>query len=107
VNIKINKCWNSIRFIVENDYFSSSFLPIIEESIAPMIQLLEHPGDIDFDDDILYCISSLTKKSKQITSTQISTFKYFPLLHKKYKFVFGTLLTTLNYYIVYGKEYFE
>ena len=30
-NIRINKCWNTIRFIVEHDYFVANFLLLIEE----------------------------------------------------------------------------
>ncbi len=29
-NIRINKCWNTIRFIAEHDYFAANFLSIVE-----------------------------------------------------------------------------
>lgn len=71
------------------------------------MEYIAKPTQIDFDDDLLYCISALIKKSKTVSPTFMIVFKYLPALHLKYKGVFGTLLQTINYYIVYGKEHFE
>jgi hypothetical protein len=37
----------------------------------------------------------------------MKVFEFLPQLHLKYKGVFGPLLQTINYYIVYGKVLFE
>lgn len=103
--MRINKCWNTIRFLAEHDYFSSDFLAIIEESIKPLLEFLAQPGSIDFDDDLLFCISSIIKKSKVVSQTMRVVFPYLDPLHKKYKGIFGNLLETLNYYIFYGKDF--
>jgi hypothetical protein len=78
-NIRINKCWNTIRFIAEHDYFSNMYLNIIEETLMPLFEHLVNPTTIDFDDDLIFCIQSLLKKSK--TASPVMR-KIFPFLHK-------------------------
>jgi hypothetical protein len=68
-NIRINKCWNTIRFIAEHEYFVKSYLPTIEDMLRPLFEYLVKPTAIDFDDDILFCICSLMKKSKTVSPT--------------------------------------
>ena len=63
-NIRINKCWNTIRFIVEHDYFALNFIQIIEDTLLPLFEYIAQPSSIDFDDDIIFCLCSLMKKSK-------------------------------------------
>jgi hypothetical protein len=63
-NVRINKCWNTIRFIAEQDYFAANFLTIIETSLIPLFEYLVRPNSIDFDDDIIFCLNSLMKKSR-------------------------------------------
>lgn len=66
-NIRINKCWNTIRFIAEHDYFAMNFLLIIEEQLLPLFEYLVKPTMIDFDEDIIFCLCSLMKKSKTVS----------------------------------------
>ena len=63
-NIRINKCWNTIRFIAEHEYFVNNYLQIIEDTLIPLFEHLVEPSAIDFDDDIIFCLCSLMKKSK-------------------------------------------
>ena len=77
-NIRINKCWNTIRFIAEHEYFASNFLQIIEETLLPLFEYLVAPTSIDFDDDIIFCLTSLMKKSKVVSPTLRKTFPYLP-----------------------------
>lgn len=76
-NIRINKCWNTIRFIVEHDYFANKFLDIIEETLMPLFEYIVKPSSIDFDDDIIFCLCSIIKKSKTVSP---SLRKIFPFL---------------------------
>ena len=39
-NIRINKCWNTIRFIAEHEYFAEVHLTIIEETLLPLFEYL-------------------------------------------------------------------
>jgi hypothetical protein len=77
-NIRINKCWNTIRFIAEHDYFANNFLNIIEDSLLPLFEYLVAPTSIDFDDDIIFCLSSLMKKSKTVSPTLRKIFPFLP-----------------------------
>ncbi|CDW80715.1 UNKNOWN [Stylonychia lemnae] len=106
-NIRINKCWNTIRFIAEHQYFILNFLQIIEDSLLPLFEYLLKPSLIDFDDDIIFCLSSLMKKSKHVSPALRKIFPYLPQFQSKYKGIFGHLLEAVNYYIIYGKEFFE
>jgi len=69
-----------------------SFLTIIENNLKPLLEFIAKPNLIDFDDDLLYCIAAIIKKSKRVSETFMIVFKYLPDLHLKYKGVFGTLL---------------
>jgi hypothetical protein len=91
-NIRINKCWNTIRFIAEHEYFAANFLQIIEETLLPLFEYLVAPSSIDFDDDIIFCLTSLMKKSKVVSPTLRKIFPYLPKFQIKYKGIFGNLL---------------
>lgn len=106
-NIRINKCWNTIRFIAEHEYFAANFLQIIEETLLPLFEYLVAPSNIDFDDDIIFCLTSLMKKSKVVSPTLRKIFPYLPKFQMKYKGIFGNLLQTINSYLMYGKDFFE
>jgi len=105
-NIRITKCWNTIRFIVEHDYFALNFLQIIEDTLLPLFEYIANPSLIDFDDDIIFCLCSLMKKSKSVSPALRKIFPYLMEFQSKYNGVFGHLLQALNYYIVYGKDLF-
>jgi importin-8 len=105
--IRINKCWNTIRFIAEHDYFAANFLQIIEETLLPLFEYLVTPSLIDFDDDIIFCLTSLMKKSKVVSPTLRKIFPFLPKFQLKYKGIFGNLLQTINSYLMYGKDFFE
>lgn len=106
-NIRISKCWNAIMFIAEHEYFINNFLAIIEQTLLPLFEHIVEPSSIDFDDDIIFCICCLLKKSKGITETNMKIFPYLPQFQMKYKGIFGHLFLALNYYIVYGKNFIE
>jgi len=77
-NLRINKCWNTIRFIAECDYFASNFLSIIETSLIPLFEYMVRPNSIDFDDDIIFCLNSLMTKSKKVSPILMKIFPYLP-----------------------------
>lgn len=106
-NIRINKCWNTIRFIAEHDYFSNNFLSIIEQTLQPLFEYLVDPTKIDFDDDIIFCIISILKKSKSVSPVMAQIFPHLQKFHQKYRYIFGHLLHAINNYIIHGKAHFE
>ena len=55
---------NVVRFITEHEYFSGrTNVEIIEEMIKPLLQFMTNLQDIDFDDDLVFCIDALIKKA--------------------------------------------
>lgn len=103
-NIYITGCWNVIRAIVEQDSFHPSLTEEIEKELYPMMNYLEKPEDIEFDDDILQAITTIIKKKGQLSSELLKVFPFFQNFYRKYKGVFGDLLSTLNAYMFYGRE---
>ena len=75
-NIRINKCWNTIRFIVEHDHFVANFLLIIEEQLKPLFEYLAKPSLIDFDDDLMFCLTAIIKKSRHVSPTCKTIFPF-------------------------------
>ena len=63
---RISKCWCVIRYIAEHPYFSApESILIIEDTCKPLLKYIAEPQDIDFDDDIIFFITSLlTKRAK-------------------------------------------
>ena len=63
-NQRIGKLMNVVRFITEHEYFSGrTNIEIIEEMIKPLLQFMTNLQDIDFDDDLVFCIDALIKKA--------------------------------------------
>jgi hypothetical protein len=46
----------------EHPFFSNQMVPVIEHACTPLLLLIEKITSIDFDDDILFFLSSLLKK---------------------------------------------
>ena len=65
---RIKQCWNVIRYIAEHEHFSDKMVNEIEVAAIPLIRYIEDPSKISFDDDIIFFISSILKKSKSCHS---------------------------------------
>lgn len=76
---------------------------VIEEAATPLLLMISQVESIEFDDDILFFISSLLKK-KQATNSQLlrEVIQFFPRFHKKYNYIFGPLLECLSLYMMYS-----
>jgi hypothetical protein len=103
--IIINKCWSVIRMFAEHQFFSNQMVPVIEQACTPLLMLIKEVNSIDFDDDILFFLSSLLKK-KQATDSQLlrDAFLFFPRFHEKYNYIFGPLLECLSLYMMYSEK---
>lgn len=55
---------NVVRFVTEHSYFSGRFVGLIEETLKPLLAFAENPNMIDFEDDLIFFIDALIKKSK-------------------------------------------
>lgn len=99
---------NVVRFIVEHSYFSGrTNTQLIEELIKPLLQFMVDPKEIEFDDDLVFCVDALIKKSQSVSKTMQDIFPYLENFQSKYKGVLANLTSCLNSYIVYGFEFFS
>ena len=55
---------NVVRFITEHNYFSGRFVDEIEETLLPLLKFTAEPESIDFEDDLIFFIDTLLRKSK-------------------------------------------
>jgi hypothetical protein len=102
-NLVINKCWNIIRVVAEQRYYTK-YQPQIEAALGPLLLYMEDPTKIDFDDDIMLLVSTFIKKTGKISETCWTLFGTFPKFFQKYLGMFGNLFPALNNYIIYGKD---
>lgn len=89
----------------EHPFFSGPMVPVIESACTPLLLMITNVEHIEFDDDILFFLSSLLKK-KQRTDSQLlrDAFQFFPRFHKKYNYIFGPLLECLSLYMLYSRD---
>ena len=53
----MNKCWNIIRTIGENNIFIPDLIPNIEEIILPLLKYVDGLKSLDFDEDIIMLLT--------------------------------------------------
>ena len=104
-NIIINKCWNIIRAMGEMKSYLK-YQSEIEQALTPLFMYMEDPSKIEFDDDILLLINSFIKKTGKISKLSWTLFETFPKFFQKYQGMLGNLFTSLNLFIIHGKEVF-
>ena len=65
------------------------------------------PSKITFEDDVLSILKNIIRKTERVSDTVYRLFSTFNKVLEKNKNCFGdTLLSTLNYYMIYAKERF-
>ena len=100
----INKCFNIIKLLINNKRFVGKNYEIIEESLKPLLEYMDEPKKIDFDEDIVYIIYLIIVQREKITGIG------YNLLKNLYKYINktgGLLLDTyqlINLYLAYGNE---
>jgi hypothetical protein len=62
------------------------------------------PTHIEFEDDIVLTIKTFLKKTQQVSPTLWTLFPLLAKVFEKSQYVFGNLLNTINYYMLYGRE---
>ena len=79
-------------------------VPIIEECSLPLLRFVEDPDSVNFDDDLIFFISSLLKKAKSTDSVILrETFKHLPKFLVKFNYIFGPLQECLSLYTMYSR----
>jgi hypothetical protein len=104
-NLVINKCWNVIRTIVEYEVFINNYYNNIEGTLLPLFEFLVDPTKIEFEDDIVLVLKSFIKRKKSVSKNLWIIFPHLEKVFTKNKDSFGNLLDTVNYYLLYGKEF--
>ena len=102
--IIINKCFNIIRFFINNKRFVGRNLELIETSLKPLMTYMEDPKKINFDEDIIYIIYMLIIQLEKVTGI---SFRLIQHLYKYIDKVKGVLLDSyqlINAYLAYGTE---
>ena len=103
-NIIINKCFNIIRMLMNSKIFVVKNETQIEQCLTPLIQYMENPEKIDFDEDLVNSIYLLIIHTNKITPI---SFNLLLNLHKYCKKISGILLDMyelLNAYLAYGTD---
>jgi hypothetical protein len=92
-----------MRMFAEHSFFVGDMVAVIELAATPLVMLVNQIENIEFDDDILFFLSSILKKKRMTDSKLLrDAFWYFPVFHKKYNFIFGPLLECLSLYMMYS-----
>ena len=68
IEFRIAKCWSVLRYIAEHSHFSDQMVPVIEECSVPLLEFMQNPEEVNFDDDLIFFIGSLLKKAKSTNS---------------------------------------
>ena len=77
-NQRISKLMNVVRFIAEHEYFGGRHVGIIEEAVKPLLLYMKEPQLIDFDDDLVFCVDALIKKSQSCSQTMMDFYSLLP-----------------------------
>ena len=65
---------------------------------------METPDQVDFDDDLIFFISSLLKKSKSTNSAILQeAFQFLPRFLTKFNYIFGPLMECISLYTLYSR----
>ena len=62
-HLYVNKAWNIITDITENELFIPTLIPQIEELVMPLLPFIDDKFEFDYEENILMMMSSFIKKS--------------------------------------------
>lgn len=78
---------------------------VYEQTLIPIFEYMVDPTKITFEDDICLILKNFIRKTNNLSDI---IFKVYPCLERvfnKNKHTFGdTLLDTLNWYLIYGRD---
>jgi hypothetical protein len=104
-SILIQKCINILRIVSENKDIVTNQYAQFEQSLVPLFEYMADPMAISFEDDILVIVKNLIRRSEQVSSIVFRLFITLEKVLAKNKNCFGDiLLSTINYYLVYGRD---
>jgi len=95
-NLVINKCWNVLRLILENDAFMPRYAAAFEKALQPLFEFMTDPSRVEFEDDIVLSMKSFVRKTGAVSDVMWTLFPYLQAVFEKNKHTFGNLLDTVN-----------
>ena len=103
-NIVINKCFNIIRLLINNQRFVIKNTDLIETSLAPLVEYMKNPKKIEFDEDLVTIVYNMITTNKKITGIGYKLIQYLNGYVEKTGGILLDLYLLLNSYIVYGSD---
>ncbi len=100
----INKCFNIIKMLLKDKRFIEKNFELIENSLKPLVEFMEEPKKIEFDEEIINAIYMLIIQREKVTGL------CFSLIKNLYKYIDkcgGLLQDTyqlINAYLAYGTD---
>lgn len=104
-SLLIQKCMNILKQITQNKPLMLKYAAQFEEIYKPIFEFMVDPTKIAVEDDILVILKNFIKKTSKVSDIIFTVFPCMQNVFVKNKNTFGdTLMDTLNYYMIYGKE---
>jgi hypothetical protein len=101
----VQKMFNILKQITQNKYLMSKYSESYEEAYKPIFEFMVDPTKISFEDDILNILKNFIRKTGKVSDVIYTVLPCLEQVFNKNKKCFGsTLLDTLNYYMIYGKD---
>lgn len=67
-NMRIGKCMNILRGIIDKQEYISAFADTFEEKLKPLYMFMADPTQINFDEDILLILKSFIRRHKSVSA---------------------------------------
>jgi len=104
-NTFISKCFNIIKLLTEKDNKISDKIDKIEEILEPIFEYMKNPTKIDFEEEIMFIISSIVKISKSVTPSAQRVYVYLDKYFNQNNIISDELYEFLSYIILYGTDF--
>ena len=98
----INKCFNIIKILIENKAFVFNNYDLIENSLKPLIDYMENPKRIKFDEDIIYILYLLMKQRQKVIGIGFNLIKHLYKYINKCGSLYIEVYQLLDLYLSYG-----
>ena len=92
---------NILRGICEVDAYKKEQLDVIDQELLPLYKIIEE-NQTKFDDDIVYLVTQLIKRSKSVTLNQMNTFFLIDKFINRQQGHLNDLFPFLNMYLKWG-----
>jgi hypothetical protein len=96
---------NILKQITQNKNLMAKYSQQYEEVYKPIFEFMVDPSKITFEDDILNILKNFIRKTSKVSDVIYTVLPCLEKVFNKNKKCFGnTLLDTLNYYMIHGRE---